>query len=523
MTYEVTATRKRPQTFDELVGQDFVVSTLKNSIEQGKIAHAYLFAGPRGVGKTSAARILAKSLNCEKGPTTIPCGKCSSCTEITRGISLDVIEIDGASNTGVNDIREIKDEVLFPPNSSRYKIYIIDEVHMLSNSAFNALLKTIEEPPPYIVFIFATTEIHKVPPTIRSRCQQYHFKQISIDLIKGKLEELVEETGIKHEGDALFWIAKEASGSLRDAYTIFDQVVSFSGGNLTMKNIKDTLGTVGADEINTLLGYAIHKDRKSLFDYLDKLLSSGISVEQFVIDLSEYFRSLLLLKSGIERESVLGFTAESFPPEIRNSYSSSQLEKILEELFKLYRNLRFSLNQRMELELLMSQIIQIEGLITPGELLEKIEEMKVKISKIASVEASQLNRSQILTASDTSKGRAEGKEEDLEEENADILDRIALTIKKEKPTVSSALEKAISGKLFGDTLQIVYATKDRFPAEMVKKERDLIGKVLNRLLGREIRVEIVFDSTRSEVDKTILDKRIETVKRIFRGEIVKGE
>ena len=189
MPYEVTATRKRPQSFSELVGQEFVTATLTSSIRNGRIAHAYLFPGPRGVGKTSVARILARALNCEKGPTDTPCGVCPSCREIARGASLDVIEIDGASNTSVNDVREIRDEVLFAPNAGRYKVYIIDEVHMLSNSAFNALLKTIEEPPPYIVFIFATTEVHKVPATIRSRCQQYNFRLISTGEIKEKLRE----------------------------------------------------------------------------------------------------------------------------------------------------------------------------------------------------------------------------------------------------------------------------------------------------------------------------------------------
>ena len=176
MAYEVTATRRRPKQFADLVGQEFVAETLKNSITSHQIAHAYLFSGPRGCGKTSTARILAKALNCENGPTPAPCGTCAHCTEITKGASLDVIEIDGASNTSVNDVRQIKDEVMFPPNSSRYKIYIIDEVHMLSTSAFNALLKTIEEPPPYVVFIFATTELQKVPATIKSRCQQFNFR-----------------------------------------------------------------------------------------------------------------------------------------------------------------------------------------------------------------------------------------------------------------------------------------------------------------------------------------------------------
>src|SRR4030042_5150078 len=217
MSHDVTASKYRPQTFDELIGQEFVASSLKNSINNNKIANAYLLSGPRGVGKTSAARIIAKALNCKEGPTGSPCNKCDSCTTITQGYNTDVIEIDGASNTSINDIRVIQEEILYPPVNSKYKVYIIDEVHMLSKSAFNALLKTIEEPPEYVVFIFATTEVNKVLPTIRSRCQQFNFRLIPSELIYKLLKNVLSKYKIKYDEQAIIWIAKEGQGSMRDS------------------------------------------------------------------------------------------------------------------------------------------------------------------------------------------------------------------------------------------------------------------------------------------------------------------
>ncbi len=376
MPYEVTATKKRPHDFDHLTGQDFVVSTLKNAVHEGKIAHAYLFSGPRGVGKTSAARILAKAVNCEQGPTATPCGECSNCQEITNGRSMDVIEIDGASNTSVNDIREIKDEVLFSPSNSRYKVYIIDEVHMLSNSAFNALLKTIEEPPPYIIFIFATTEIHKVPATIRSRCQQFNFRLISMDLIKSRLEQICGEREIQYDEDALYWIAKEATGSLRDGYTLFDQVESFSENHITLKKIREKLGLIGVDHLNELAAAFIRNSRQEALALMDKALEQGISVEQFVVDLTEYYRNLLFLKNDLRRENLLGYSPDRFPAEVVEAFTTGQLEKALEMLFQIFKDIRFSVNPRFELELLISRLSGLSQFITNDELLNQLGEMK---------------------------------------------------------------------------------------------------------------------------------------------------
>ncbi len=376
MAYEVTATRKRPQVFDNLVGQEFVVSTIKHAIEQGRIAHAYLFSGPRGVGKTSSARILARALNCEQGPTANPCGVCSNCREITQGNSVDVIEIDGASNTSVNDIRQIKDEVLFPPQASKYKIYIIDEVHMLSTSAFNALLKTIEEPPAYIIFIFATTELQKVPATIRSRCQQFHFQLIDLDLIKSCLTDAATEMGVQADDDALFWIAKESTGSMRDAYTLFDQVVSFSQDHITMEKISSKLGLVGIDQIVAIVSHLLEAETQKALQAVQALLVAGVSVEQCIKDFTQFFRSLLFIKAGVLEDAILGIQSDRIPLSVRNAYTSEQLEAALELFLRLYRDIRYSLNPRFELELAISRLASLPLIASPTTLIRKITQLR---------------------------------------------------------------------------------------------------------------------------------------------------
>lgn len=376
MAYEVTATRRRPQQFESLAGQEFVVSTLKNAIEQGRIAHAYLFSGPRGVGKTTSARLLAKALNCVHGPTATPCGECDNCKGIAKGSSLDVIEIDGASNTGVNDVRAIKEEVLFPPTSSRYKIYIIDEVHMLSQSAFNALLKTIEEPPEYVVFIFATTETQKVPATIRSRCQQFNFQLIPLETIEKLLGDAAQEMGIKADKDALFWIAKEATGSMRDAYTLFDQVVSFSNGEITLDKIREKLGVVGMERIGQIMADILSRRHSAAMDKVNDLLAKGVSTEQVIKDFTDYFRTLLLIKEGVKSENVLGERMESFPPEIRTAFNEEQLEAGLDLFLNLYRDIRYSLNPRFELELAVSKLSRLRYVASNASVLEQLARLK---------------------------------------------------------------------------------------------------------------------------------------------------
>ena len=516
MSYEVTASRKRPQTFDELTGQQFVVSTLKNSIKSGRIAHAYLFSGPRGVGKTSAARILAKALNCENGPTETPCGECTCCTEIAKGVSLDVIEIDGASNTSVNDVREIKDEVLFAPNSSRYKIYIIDEVHMLSNSAFNALLKTIEEPPPYIVFIFATTEIHKVPATIRSRCQQFNFRLITTDDIVVKLEEITAETDMKAEKDALYWIAKESTGSLRDAYTLYDQVVSFSEKEITIAGIRDKLGLVGFERINELAETFAAGNMEESFEKVDAILQDGVSIEQFVIDLTEYFRNLLFLQAGISRQAVLGYSPERFSQKCREIFTAEQLEYAIQQLFQLYRNIRFSLSPRYELELVISKLTNLRVYLSNTTLVRELENLKQQIICDGHIVE------EATASEETASDACEDDETPVDAGTEEVpWNEIINRIKKTKVALSSLLLKVQQTELNGDRLTIYFPTA--YAANSVREDIQTVAAVAEEVIGRKVTINIeTVKSAENPSNPAQHDEQVEILKKVFKGEIVQG-
>jgi DNA polymerase-3 subunit gamma/tau len=515
MAYEVTASRKRPSNFAQLTGQDFLATSLQKSVASGKIAHAYLFSGPRGVGKTSAARIFAKAINCEKWPSDNPCGKCDSCLSIARGNSLDVIEIDGASNTSVNDVREIRDEVLFAPSNSRYKVYIIDEVHMLSNSAFNALLKTIEEPPPYIVFIFATTEVHKVPATIRSRCQQFNFRLIGLEDIKLKLSEISAESNIEAEPEALLWIAKEATGSLRDAYTLYDQIASFSDGQITIAKIKEKLGLVGLDEINELVENFADGSSVESLRIAGEIIKNGISPEQFVIELSEYFRNILLIKNGIKKEGVLGSPVERFSEKVLEKLSVQQIEYALSLLLDLFRNIRYSLNQQFEIELAMSRLSFITKHLSDVEILENIKKIKDEIKKVPVAPVQSFSAS---GASD-SEVSASGNEE----KNRDFTkyrDEIVANFKKGNMVLASSLAKTTLWERDGNSVKIYCA--DNFSLDTIKNETSVLKKELDLLAHGNYKIEVILSLKKEEAKENVLNTsaQVDLVKKIFKGEII---
>ncbi|AJA90273.1 DNA polymerase III subunits gamma and tau [Borreliella chilensis] len=382
-----TALKKRPRDFSSLEGQDFIVETLKHSIEKNKIANAYIFSGPRGVGKTSSARAFARCLNCKNGPTVMPCGECSNCKSIENDSSLDVIEIDGASNTSVQDIRQIKEEIMFPPAISKYRIYIIDEVHMLSNSAFNALLKTVEEPPSYIVFIFATTESHKLPETIKSRCQHFSFKLLSLEKIYNMLKKVCFEDHIKYEDEALKWIAYKSSGSVRDAYTLFDQVVSFTNSNIKLDQIRSKMGLTNDEFLEKLSISILNEDVKDLICILDSIFLAGVSYEQFLLDSIEFFREALFLKIGIKNFDFIGIKSEELKKKLIE-FDLNYLERIIVVLLETYRDLQFSVNPRYELEINFIKILRLKNYIPNHILIKQIQNLEDNLLESMNLDSS---------------------------------------------------------------------------------------------------------------------------------------
>ncbi len=378
MSYLVLARKKRPQVFEDVVGQRPITQTLQNAISQKRVAHAFLFTGPRGVGKTSTARILAKALNCEKGPQINPCNQCSACKEISEGNSIDVIEIDGASNRGIDEVRELRENVRYTPAKARYKIYIIDEVHMLTLPAFNALLKTLEEPPSHVVFIFATTEPHKIPATILSRCQRYDFKRIPMGEIVRHLRQIVDEERIEISQRGLHLIARESEGSMRDAQSLLDRLISYGGEKLQDEEIHEVLGLIDQKILSDTIEAISHHDAGRCLEMVEHLYQFGYDIQHFCQELLQYLRDLILLKVSSHPEPFLELPEEDIVP-LKNqaeTFQFDQLNQLFGLLLKGEEEIAQSTFPRTMLEMTLIRMATLRSVLSIDEILKKLEALE---------------------------------------------------------------------------------------------------------------------------------------------------
>ena len=371
MSYTALYRKYRPSEFEDVKGQDHIVTTLKNQIKADRIGHAYLFCGTRGTGKTTVAKIFAKAVNCEHPVDGSPCGECQSCKAIAAGSSMNVIEIDAASNNGVENIRQIREEVSYSPTQGKYKVYIIDEVHMLSIGAFNALLKTLEEPPSYVIFILATTESHKIPITILSRCQKYDFRRISIETISARLMDLLEQEGVEAEEKAVRYVAKAGDGSMRDALSLLDQCIAFYLGEpLTYDHVLEVLGAVDTEVFSRLLRSILANDIVAAIELLEDLIVQGRELGQFVTDFVWYLRNLLLVKSSDEMEDVLDMSSENLAllKEEADMIEADVIMRYIRIFSDLSGQLKYAPQKRVLIEIALIKLCRPSMERTPDEI-----------------------------------------------------------------------------------------------------------------------------------------------------------
>jgi len=378
MSYLVLARKYRPQTFEQVIAQAHITRTLTNAIATDRVAHAILFSGPRGTGKTTVARILAKALNCKQGPTSVPCNVCRSCQEITGGHGVDVFEIDGASNNSVDQVRELRENIKYMPAHSTFKIYIIDEVHMLSGAAFNALLKTLEEPPSHILFMFATTEPHKIPITILSRCQRHEFRRINLDAISKHMAWICEQESFEISDQSLGLIAREAGGSMRDALSLLDQIMTCTQGSLTHEQVLDLLGVIDRKMIYDLSQAVLSTDIPAVLDVLDDIYDRGHDMKKLYADLLEHFRNLLVATLGEKVEKLIDLPSAEIEQLVNQAglVSAGALNQIFDRLFKEEVTVRLSPQPKMALEMALIRLLQAGPVLPIDVLIDKLDDLR---------------------------------------------------------------------------------------------------------------------------------------------------
>ncbi len=501
MSYTALYRKYRPQSFTDVKGQDAVVATIRNQIHAGRIGHAYLFCGTRGTGKTTIAKIFAKAVNCEYPKDGSPCGECASCRAITAGNSMNVIEIDAASNNGVDNIREIRDEVAYAPTEGRYKVYIIDEVHMLSIGAFNALLKTLEEPPAYVIFILATTEAHKIPVTILSRCQRYDFHRISIDTISERLQELLEQEQAQAEEKAVRYIAKAADGAMRDALSLLDQCMAFyMGEKLTYDHVLEVLGAVDTERLSGIFRAVTASQITAVMQQIEELVAEGRDLSQFVGDFTWYLRNLLLLQSSEDMEDVLDVSSENLAllKEECSMADSAQLMRFIRVFSELSNQVRYSTQKRILIEIAFIKLCRPQMEEDTGSILARLTQLEKKIEEGAILPAAP-----VQAAKEPAAKPAMPKA--ISEDIRQAVKNWRSIVAQMPDAISAFLRKAHLSIGEGNVLLIVM--DEPILCEMLTEEERLkeITDTISGCIGKEVQVQIKQNDTGQPFEKAFVD------------------
>ena len=573
MSYTVMARKRRPQAFETVVAQSHVTTTLQNAIRLGRVAQSYLFSGPRGTGKTTTARLLAMALNCEQGPTAEPCGECASCVAIRQGNSMDVLEIDGASNRGIDEIRQLREEVGYAASQGKRKVYIIDEVHMLTTEAFNALLKTLEEPPAHVVFVFATTEAHKVPETILSRCQRYNFRRIPPVAIVEELKMAVDEEGVTAEESALFLIARKADGGMRDALSLLDQVIAFSDADITEDAIQNLLGLIPRDVYFCLTQAIMDRDGARALEIVDELAREGSDLGEFVAGLMAHFRHLLIACAAGD------LTDENLPEadrvqyaEVAAQFEEADLVRMLNAVSELETQIGRVTEPRFWLELTVMKLVQMTSSVDLQVLIGRLEQLERRLKsqgtatgtrrplssprpapqrKATSSGPDTRVRGEKLpprpTASKSSppqqrdNGRpvAEQPREEIppvpdvsSEEPPDFSvikdkwEQLVQAVKNERMSLGTFLAEGRPQSMDGRHLVVAFQKNLEFHANQVRRGRAQVEEVARGVFGGTVTIscEVVYEENKEQIveEKSAEeDERVQMVMQVFSGEVIR--
>ncbi|MGN0376680.1 MAG: DNA polymerase III subunit gamma/tau, partial [Suilimivivens sp.] len=504
MSYTALYRKFRPATFEDVKGQDHIVTTLKNQIKAERIGHAYLFCGTRGTGKTTIAKIFARAVNCENPVDGSPCGECAVCKAIAAGASMNVIEIDAASNNGVDNIREIVDEVSYSPAEGKYKVYIIDEVHMLSIGAFNALLKTLEEPPSYVIFILATTEVHKIPITILSRCQRYDFKRITIDTISARIRELTEIERVSIEDKAIRYIAKTADGSMRDALSLLDQCIAFHfGQELTYDKVLDVLGAVDTEVFSRLLRVVLEGDVSGAIGILEEMVIQGRELTQFIADFTWYLRNLLLIKTADGIEDIIDVSTENLQrlKEEAKMAEHDTIMRYIRVLSELAGQIRYAAQKRILIEMALIKLCRPAMETDTQSLADRIRQLEQKVEQGISTSISseilqeiQANRTS-MQGGDTGNVQAERAPlpRAVPEDVKRVVSKWSVVVSETPNPMKTYLKSAYPS--LSEDAKLLIVVQDGLPADYFRQEghKEELQKILSDYAGKEM--EVIIQST----------------------------